>query len=62
MWDLLGSGIEPTSPAVEDGFFTAEPPGKPLKTLRMSLKTLLGTGDKWVNSNDWLAGSAMGGG
>jgi len=44
MWDLLGSGIEPTSPAVEDGFFTAEPPGKPLKTLRMSLKTLLGMG------------------
>ena len=28
-WDLPGSGIEPVSPALADGLFTAEPPGKP---------------------------------
>ena len=29
MWDLPGSGIEPTSPALAGGFFTTEPPGEP---------------------------------
>ena len=29
MWDLLGSGIKPVSPALADGFFTTEPVGKP---------------------------------
>ena len=29
MWDLLGSGIELESPALVDGFFTTELPGKP---------------------------------
>ena len=29
MWDLLGSGREPLSPALASGFFTTEPPGKP---------------------------------
>ena len=29
MWDLLGSGIEPVSPALAGRFFTTEPPGKP---------------------------------
>ena len=28
MWDLLGSGKEPLSPALASGFFTTEPPGK----------------------------------
>ena len=28
-WDLPGSGLEPTSPAVAGGFFTTEPPRKP---------------------------------
>ena len=28
--DLLNSGTEPTSPALAGGFFTAEPPGKPI--------------------------------
>ena len=28
MWDLLRPEIEPTSPALADGFFTTEPPGK----------------------------------
>ena len=28
MWDLPGSGIEPVSPALAGGFFTAEPPWK----------------------------------
>uniref|UniRef100_A0AC11E7V0 IKAROS family zinc finger 2 n=1 Tax=Ovis aries TaxID=9940 RepID=A0AC11E7V0_SHEEP len=27
--DLPGPGIEPTSPAFADGFFTTEPPGNP---------------------------------
>ena len=29
-WDLPGSGIEPVSPALAGGFFTTEPPGKPI--------------------------------
>ena len=29
MWVLLGPGIEPVSPALADGFFITEPPGKP---------------------------------
>ena len=28
--DLLNPGIEPTSPALAGGFFTTEPPGKPI--------------------------------
>ena len=30
LWDLPGSGIEPTSPALAGRFFTNEPPRKPL--------------------------------
>ena len=30
MWGLPGLGIEPMSPALVGGFFTTEPPGKPL--------------------------------
>ena len=30
MWDLPGPGIESVSPALVSGFFTTEPPGKPL--------------------------------
>ena len=30
MWNLPGSGIEPVSPLLTGGFFTPEPPGKPL--------------------------------
>ena len=30
MWDLPRSEIEPASPATASGFFTTEPPGKPL--------------------------------
>ena len=29
MWELPRSGIKPISPALVDGFFTTEPPGKP---------------------------------
>ena len=29
MWDLLGPGVEPVSPALAGGFSTTEPPGKP---------------------------------
>ena len=40
MWDLPRSGIETVSPALEGGFFTTEPPGKPHKCLvsRMNIK------------------------
>ena len=31
--DLLDSGIEPVSPALAGGFFTTEPPGKPLSVV-----------------------------
>ena len=30
MWDLLGPGIEPVSPALAGGFFTIKLPGKTL--------------------------------
>ena len=33
MWDLLGPGLEPVSPALAGGFLTSEPPGKPLRVL-----------------------------
>ena len=29
--DLANPGIQPVSPALADGFFTADPPGKPLQ-------------------------------
>ena len=35
--DLLGSGIEPMSPALADGFFTTEPPGKPTRLKNASV-------------------------
>ena len=31
MWDLSRSEIEPVSPALAGGFFTTEPPEKPLE-------------------------------
>ena len=33
--DLLGPEIEPTSPALTGGFFTTEPPGKPLASCNL---------------------------
>ena len=30
-WDLPGPGIEPVSPELTGGFFTAEPPGEALQ-------------------------------
>ena len=33
MWDLPESGTKPTSPALVGGFFTIEPPGKPISLL-----------------------------
>ena len=33
MWDLPGPGLEPTSPALADGFLTTAPPGKSRKIL-----------------------------
>ena len=32
MWDLPGTGLEPTSPALAGGFLTTVPPGKSLCT------------------------------
>ena len=34
--DLLDPGIEPMFPALAGRFFTAEPPGNPLKNLQMA--------------------------
>ena len=34
--DLPDPGIKPTSPSLAGGFFTAEPPGKPLPSLHLS--------------------------
>ena len=36
--DLLDPGIEPTSPALADRFFTTEPPGKPLGSVIPSVR------------------------
>ena len=36
MWNLLGPGIEPVSPALTGGFLTTGPPGKPTCTLSSS--------------------------
>ena len=30
VWDLLGPGVEPVSPALQGGFLTTGPPEKPL--------------------------------
>ena len=35
--DLLGSGVEPMSPALADGFSTTEPPGKPTRLKNASV-------------------------
>ena len=40
MWDLPGSGMEPTSPAPAGGFFTTEPPGKSLKSPNLKAELL----------------------
>jgi len=36
--DLSNPGMEPVSPALAGGFFTAEPPGKPLTLVRGGFK------------------------
>ena len=38
--DLLDPGIEPKSPALAGGFFTTEPPGKPLGDLKQQKSIL----------------------
>ena len=35
--DLLGTGIKPMSPALADGFYTTEPPGKPARLKNASV-------------------------
>ena len=37
MQDLSGPGLEPTSPALEGGFLTTAPPGKPIRERFLSL-------------------------
>ena len=34
MWNLLGPGIKPVSPALAGGFLTTAPPGKSLKSFK----------------------------
>ena len=38
--NLPDRGMEPTSPALAGGFFTAEPPGKSVELLESSLKKI----------------------
>ena len=40
--DLSESGMEPTTPALTGGFFTTEPPGKPINFLLVTLKKVKG--------------------
>ena len=42
MWDLSGLGIEMVSPALAGGFFTIEPPEKPLQDIFMQMGLVLG--------------------
>ena len=42
-WNLSGSGVNPMSPALAGGFFTAEPPGKPYFNLLIFLFFLPGS-------------------
>ena len=37
MWDLPGLGLKPVSPALEGGFLTAVPPGKPGAQINLCL-------------------------
>ena len=56
MWVLPGPGVKPTSLALEGGFFTPEPPGKPvtvvfnqdLHALESALGYLRETGERPV--------------
>ena len=53
--DLPDPGIEPVSPALADGFFTTESPGKPIGTL--SIEATSGQGDSTHHptiSNKWF--------
>ena len=40
MWDLPGSGLEPTCPALTGGFLTTAPPGKSQETILIFLHIL----------------------
>ena len=37
MWDLLGAGLEPVSPALAGGFLTPAPPGSPVWLLSVGI-------------------------
>ena len=55
MWDLPGSGIKPTSRSLASGgFFTTEPPGKPLGLdYLMAIDTQRPQGlDMWLETDD----------
>ena len=41
MWDLPRPGLEPVSPALAGRFSTTAPPGKPMKPLLISCKTVI---------------------
>ena len=54
--DLPDPGIETASLALAGGFFTTEPPGKPVQCLSTELtwKVKVGTGLKREAGGDWL--------
>ena len=41
--DFPSSGTEPLFPALTDGFFTAEPPGKPIRVMLTTWSELINT-------------------
>ena len=66
MWDFPAPGTEPVFPALAGGFFTTEPPGKPLKFVFKNRCHLLDVGSLcWslvvpVLSSLFLSGSCSG--
>jgi len=51
MWDLPGPGMESVSPALAGGFFTPEPPGKPLPLLRKLPQDKFPLADKYCSTS-----------
>ena len=50
--DLPNPGVEPVSPVLSDGFFTTEPPGKPINICQCRRPKRLGF-DPWVGKIPW---------
>ena len=49
--DLPDPGIKPDSPALANGFFTREPPGKPTEALSNAIETQTGETNFFLQSS-----------